>query len=178
LSISFSGCIGNDDGEEINESNFPYFDYHYDIEIQTSLNVSWEIIVPLPLNENDKNISSIVYDLKSNEGINWEIIDTNYGKGLHIFGNNNTKLSTDGKNEIPYAWLSMYNSTFGIEKSFGEYWIFVNSSKEKDLSIYIKCWILKQQSEFEGKAYNSNVNARNLSNGWQKIRGDHVIERT
>jgi hypothetical protein len=114
LSISFSGCVGDDENEE---------EYSFDLKFQPDsiINNNY-LIIPFPINNNVFNEKiKQEFDKKKIEYI---IESTIYGNGMNISFQTNIDISIKGKPniEMVHDELSLINGTILFHK--GNYWIY------------------------------------------------------
>jgi hypothetical protein len=116
-------------------------DYKYEFEIITTIDNEYILYIPIPVEKNGES-SSIISKLKVIKGkVKTEIIDTEHGKALKIDGKGNASFKSVGKDfstlfilgDSDIHYLSMQNNSENLRGK--EYWIYYNSTANKDLSI-------------------------------------------
>ncbi len=154
---------------------YPCYRYKYTVEINTDSPENYTIYVPILVNEDDGEISKAMNNLEKSGKCSYEITNSRNGWAMMIEGIGNITLLSEGEKEIQYAWLSMYNASYGENKSFGEYWIYSDHKGNNSIDVWVYGYIDKGHSEFEGKSYVSYVRCQIKESGWQRYRGDHGV---
>ena len=171
--FSLCGCINNQDN---NNSKYPFYEYKYQIIIQTNENNNYSLCTPILIETDSEEISEVMSYLNVKGNANTEIIDTKNGQCLIINGTGNIEIESKGNKNVPYAWLNMYNESYGDDKHYGEYWINYESFSGNKMSIYIYTWVNHVENKYSGQGYCCLINIESLSLGWNQYKGEHTIK--
>ena len=166
-----SGCIFKDDkgNENKDTSNFQYV-----VNVYSTNDIEYYIHIPVPLNETDKNISPIVNYLKVINGDgNYNIILTNHGIAINLTGQRNLTLFASEQEFIPYAYLSLSNSSINIYED-DEYYIYIylnslSDNKTIRMSIDITLYIWHDNESFGFNIENEHI-TEEIDIGLNKIK--------
>lgn len=152
ISVSLlCGCIANNDTEG-------QYTNSYTIDINLITPGKFTIIIPIPDKWND-----MTSFLKIVEGsANYSIVNTNYGEGINITGNNDVSFQAISKSDESkgnYS-LTMYNQNNGTIP------MFLNSGTTTEISIIIDSYY-KLPNGGSGISVNTD-----LLNGWHSYKVD------
>ena len=168
LSFCLSGCMTNsNNGSKENDLHSEGY-IKYQINLKPSNSSNYEIIVPVLIEETG-DISTSMLNLSVSGNGQFEIINTQYGKGLKITGIGKISINQKSTNDITIAWFSMISNETGGGNA--KYWIFFNSSETNSISIYIHGEVV-----FGQKTYLSYISENINTTGWQEINGIKSIK--
>jgi acyl carrier protein len=175
LIFSLSGCYENNDNNE-------RIIFNYSIYIGIGKESDFEIIAPIPLNQNG-SISKINNFLKLNEGVaEYDLITSEKGQGLKIKSNQNLEIIAKGEKKLdieiedekPRTQLSLLfdenNNGIMDEYNYIYYWFYLNSTHNNIINISIS---FRVTNDLGSSASRISMFAEGQisGEGWQKIEG-------
>ena len=112
------------------------------IELKTESTENYFVYIPIALNNDDKNISTIMDTLSIIKGNGtYNICDTKYGMALNISSKNSIIIQSFEKKYVPYAFISLTNTSINYYEplnSKGEnfsFWAYYNGEENSSLKI-------------------------------------------
>ena len=138
ICISSTGCYDSPEEDNDKEDTSKRRTNNlYLVNITLNQSIDFEIIVPLMIDranlEHKQVISELMDHLEYPENVQIEIVNTTYGDGLRIIGNDSSYIESYLDKDIRLSRLNLLNDTDGDGYILDEYntvthWIYINTT--------------------------------------------------
>lgn len=167
--VLVSGCLDRSEESEI---------FHYEINVDSENNTSFELYLPVPIISRDKNPkegkpTELVNELEVKSGqVDYHVNKTSKGYALimnssssfEIVGHKELSGNTDVENDYVFGNLSMSST----DENDSSYWLYYNNSIENEVSIDLKAYWRSIPEDSE--TYEWELNDFRPNRGWQSVK--------